>query len=152
MIVPNRDLGNKQFLSSAFTSSTVQIAPLSHVAVMDVDKVDNFDDIRERSSLSSKVSFRSTSVSLSTSSIPYHKRMVINNNIPDEEFKEPIDSFQLSYKDNSQERNHVSMATDLVPSQGPQCVSNEALALNTYNVPHVDDVNIINIQLLHDPD
>jgi len=92
MIAPNRDLGNKQFISSAFTSSTVQIAPLPPVVVIDIDKVNNFDNVRGRFSSSSKVSSRSTSVSSSVSSILYHERIVINNDLSDEEFKKPIDS------------------------------------------------------------
>ena len=38
------------------------------------------------------------------------------------------------------------------PLSESQCVLNEALALNTMNVPHVDDGDIINIQLLYDLD
>jgi len=41
------------------------------------------------------------------------------------------------------------MVADLISPQGPQDVSNEALALNTSNVPCVDDNNVINIQLLY---
>ena len=113
--------------------------------VIDIDKVDNFDDVRGRSPSSSKIISGSASIFSSTSSILYYKRIVINNNLPDEEFKESIDSSQLSYKDNSQERNHISMVTNLVPSQGLQRVSNKTPALNTYNAFHVNDVNIINI-------
>jgi len=51
MVAPNSDLENKQLLSSAFTSSTIQMAPLSPVVVMDVNKVDNFNNIREISFL-----------------------------------------------------------------------------------------------------
>lgn len=116
MIVPNRDLGNKQFLSSAFTSSTVQMAPLPLVVMMNINKINNFDNVRGRSSSSSKVSSKSTFVSSHASSIPYYERMIINNNLSDEEFKEPIDSSQLSYKDDSQESYHISIATDLVLS------------------------------------
>jgi len=88
MVAPNRDLGNKQFLSSAFTSSTVQMAPLPLIVAMDVNKIDNFDNIRGRSSFFSKVFSRSTSVFSCASSILYHKRMVINSDLSDEEFKE----------------------------------------------------------------
>ena len=57
----------------------------------------------------------------------------------------------MSYKDDSQERNCVSLATSLVPFQESQCISNKTLALNTCNTPHVDD-GTINIQLPYDPD
>ena len=92
MVAPNSNLENKQFLSSAFTSFTVQMAPLSPVVVMDVNKVDNFNNIRERSPSFSKVSSRSISVFSSVSSILYYKRMVINHNLSDEESKKPVDS------------------------------------------------------------
>jgi len=101
MVAPNRDLGNKQFSPSAFTSSASQMAHLPADSAMDIDKdnkVDNYDDVRGRSPSSSNVSSRSASVVSKASSIPYHERMVINNDAPDEEFREPIDSSQLSYK------------------------------------------------------
>lgn len=101
MVMSNRDLGNKQFLSLAFTSSTVQMASLSSAMEMDIDKVNNFDDIRGRFSSFSKVSSKSTSISSNIYSILYYKRMVINNNLPDKEFKEFINSSQLSYQDDS---------------------------------------------------
>ena len=127
------------------------MANLPPDVVMDVDKINNFDDVRRRSSSFSKVSSRSASMSSSTSTIPYPERMAANNNLLDDD-KKPIDSPRLSYKGDSQERDHVSMAADLIPPQGLQCVSNKALALNTCNIPHVDDDNVINIQLLYDPD
>ena len=150
MIVPNRDLENKQFLSLTFTSSTIQINLLSFAIEMDIDKVDNCDDIRRRSLSSNKVSSRSISISSSISSIPYHKRIVINNNFTNKEFKKSVDSSQLSYKSDSQGKNCVSMATDPTFSQEPQHVLNKILALNTCNVSHVDD-DVINIQLPYDP-
>jgi len=95
MVVPNRDLGNKQFSSSVFTSSALQMAHLPTDSVMNIDKdnqVNNYDDIRGRSSFSSNVFSRSTFVVLKDSSISYYERMVINNDAPDEEIREPIDS------------------------------------------------------------
>ena len=148
--MPNRDLENKQFLSLAFISSTVQINPLPSVMEMDINKVDNCDDIR-RSPSSNKVSSRSISISSSISSIPYHERIVINNDLTDKEFKKPVDSSQLSYKSDSQGKSCVSMATDPTLSQKPQHVLNETLALNTCNASHVNN-DIINIQLPYDPD
>ena len=149
MVAPNRDLGNKQFSSSAFTSFASQIAHLSANLAIDIDKnnkVDNYDDVRGRSPSSINVSSRNAS------SIPYYERIVINNNIPDEEFRKPIDSSQLSYKDKSQTNSCVNMAIDPISLQGPQCVSNEALALNISNPPCIDNDDVINIQLLYNPD
>ena len=114
IVAPNRDLGNKHLLTSAFISSSVQMANLPPDVAMDVDNVNNFDDVRGRSSSFSKVSSRSASMSSSASSVPYSERMAANNNLLDND-KEPIDSSQLSYKDNSQERDCVSKAADLIP-------------------------------------
>ena len=40
--------------------------------------------------------------------------MVINNDLSNEEFMEPVDSSQLSYNSNDQERNHISMVTNTI--------------------------------------
>ena len=112
-------------------------------------KVDNFDNARRRSPSSSNVSSRSASVELKASSIPYHERMVIQNNLLDEEFREPIDCSQLLYSNNCQGNSHVNMAVDPIIPQEPQHVSNKILALNS-NSPCVDNNNIINIQLPYD--
>jgi len=63
--------------------------------------VNNYDNVRERKSSLSNVSFRNISMFSNTSSIPYHKRMVINNKLPDQEHVEPIDNSQLLYSGNS---------------------------------------------------
>ena len=55
---------------------------------MDVD----IDMIRERSTLNSKASSRSSLIPLSISSVLYHWHMKINNALPDIESQEPIDS------------------------------------------------------------
>ena len=101
MVSSNRDLGNKQFYSSAFTYSTTQMAQLPTGSVMDVDKFDISTKIRRRSYSSSKTTTRSTLIFSSTSSTPYHERMEINNDFPNDNFKELIDSSLLLYKDNS---------------------------------------------------
>ena len=63
--------------------------------------INNFNNIRERSTFPSKISSKSLSISFTTSFIPYHEKIEINNDLPDEKFTEPVDSFQLSYKNNS---------------------------------------------------
>ena len=95
MVAPNRDLGNKQQFSSssAFITSTTQMAwfPALDLAI-DVDGVNNSNNVRGRSPFSSKVTSRSPSVSLSISSISYHERIVINNDLPDKELNKSINS------------------------------------------------------------
>jgi len=64
--------------------------------------------LRERSNLSSKAKPISSSIFLSTSSIPYHKHMELENNKPENDTREPINSSQLSYKDNTDKDEFVS--------------------------------------------
>jgi len=59
--------------------------------------INDDNNIRGRPTLSSNVGPRSLSISLSTSSRPYHEHIEMNNNLPDVNIWEPIDSSQLSY-------------------------------------------------------
>ena len=76
--------------------------------------------------------------------------MEIQNDFPDEEFREPINSSQLLYNNKSQESHCVNMAIDLVFPQVLQCISNEVPALNFLCPTHIDNDGVINIQLLYD--
>jgi len=123
--------------------------------VMDIDdykNVNNCDDARGKtSSLFSKVSLRNASVSSKASSIEYHVRMEIQNELPDKEFMEPINNPQLLYNNNSTKTPHGNKAIGQNSPRGPQHVSNEAPVLNPSTAPQVDDDNVINIQLPYDP-
>ena len=122
MVAPNRVLGNIQFPPSAFTSTASQIDYLLAGLAIDINttkKVNNYDNARERSSSSSFVSSRSTSVESKASSIPYYKRIVIQNDLLDEEFKEPIDCSQLPYNNNCQGNSYVNIVVNLIIPQGP---------------------------------
>ena len=79
---------------------------MAYILVSKVIDINNLNDIRGRTHSSSKVSSRSTS------SQPYYKRIVINNNLIDENSRKPVDRSQLSYKDNNEERNLISKATN----------------------------------------
>jgi len=72
---------------------------------------------------------RSASVLSAVSSIPYHERIEIKNNLPNEDIVDPIDSSQLLYKDNDDMGNSVGKVTDIGPMRTQQHVQNEALAL-----------------------
>ena len=74
--------------------------------------INNFDNIRRRLTSLSKTSSRSPSISSTTLSILYYKKMEINNDLLDKEFTESVDSSQLSYKNNSGKGIHASEATD----------------------------------------
>ena len=71
-----------------------KIACLSSSVVIDIDNhnVNNYDNVKERKSPPSNVSSKSTSVFSSTSSIPYYKKIVINNKLSDQEHIKLIDN------------------------------------------------------------
>ena len=86
--------------------------------------------------------------------------MKINNDLPDVKSKKPIDSSQLSYKENVRVENSVSMVTDKLSSKKEQYLHNEIPALKS--IPKLWDrgrlnnnsnmsssQNTINIQLLY---
>ena len=88
IVVPIRELVNKQLSSSSVNISYSSIAKFS--SNMDIDV--NCNNIKKRSALSSKANSRSSLISSSTSSMPYHEYMDMNNNILDDNIQEPIDS------------------------------------------------------------
>ena len=157
MVAPIRELVNIQTPTSASNTKPTQMAFIPANVAMDV----NNDFIRGRSNSPSKASSRSTSVLSAASSIPYHERMEIKNDLPDEDIVDPIDSSQLLYKDNNDMGNSVGKVTDIGPMR-TQCVQNEAPALkntpttrggvtapNIANTSQSDDV--MNIRLPYDP-
>jgi len=84
-----------------------------------------------------------------------------NNNLPDEDVWDLVDSFQLSYERNVEVSKSVSMATDNHPQRRSQHVSNEAPVLKSTSKPQSEGVNnnntnicllqdVINIQLPYD--
>jgi len=119
----------------------LQIARIPANEAIDID---NYNDIRERMTSSSKASLRSASVTFNTSSIPYHKRMKINNNLPNKELRDPIDSFQLSYKGNNKEENLVNETTNNSLIRNPQCVQNKAPALKNTPKPQGKGTSVNN--------
>jgi len=141
MIVSKRNLGNIYFSTSALTST---ITYMAHLPATEIINIDNYDNIRRRKSSPSKASSRSTLISLSVSSQPYYKRIVLNNDLPNKEIVEPVNSSQLFYKDKSKERNTISKATDHKFTRRQQYTSNETSALNTSTAQCVDN-DIINI-------
>ena len=126
MVVPIREVVNKHPFTSAFSSIPLQMARIPAYEAIDVN---NYDNVRERTTSPSIPSSRSTSVTSNASSIPYHEKMEINNNLPDKEIIDSIDSSQLSYQDNNGEDITVSEATDNSSTRNPQYVLNKAPAL-----------------------
>ena len=93
----------------------------------------NNDFIRGRINSPSKVSSRSILVTSNASSILYYERIKTNNDLPDEEIRNPIDSWKLSYKDEDKASNSVRKMTDKDSTKNQQCVQNKAPAIK--NIP-----------------
>jgi len=76
----------------------------------------------------------------------YHEPIEVNNNKPKENIREPIDSFQLSYKNTTNKDEFVSGVTDTSPVDGKQHKSNMASALKTAPQPQdrLSDINSSN--------
>ena len=74
---------------------------------IDIDKysVNNYDDMRRRKSSLSNISSRSVLVVSDVFSIMYHNRMIVNNNLPEQEQVEPIDNSRLLYSSKYQRNN-----------------------------------------------
>ena len=68
----------------------------------------DMDNIRGRFSLSFKTNSRNLLIFLDISSKPYHEHMELNKNLPNIDIWEPINSSQLSYKDNIVDEKPVS--------------------------------------------
>ena len=81
--------------------------------------------------------------------------MEINNNIDGNAIMDAANSPQLFYATPKEQNNHVSKVADSKNNMMEQYVLIKGLALNTPStskLPYVDDDdNIINIQLLYDP-
>ena len=84
---------------------------------MDIDI--DYNDIRGRSALSSKVGLRISSISSNTLLRPYHEHIVMNNNLLDIDIWKPINSFQLSYNRDIEIGKSVSKTADTnLPKEG----------------------------------
>jgi len=72
----------------------------------------NNDFIRGRMNSPSNTSSRSALITSNAFFILYHERMETNNDCPDEKIRNPIDSSQLSYKDEDKVGNSIRKTTD----------------------------------------
>jgi len=126
MVVSIRVLVNKQISHSSAISfnSTISLFPSNTEMDISINSI-----LRGRSNLTNKSSLRSSLVSSSAFSIPYHEYIEVNNNKLDNNSREPIDSFQLFYTDNSNRGKSISRVANNSPVNRSQHVSNEALAL-----------------------
>jgi len=127
---------------------------------MNID-IDN-NILRERSTSSSCISLRESSTHSAASSLPYHKRMEIQNNNLNENKQNVIKEISLSYATvNNQNSLHVRQVTDNSPNVGTQHVINEVSTLNNMPTPQNKNVvsnntntcliqNVFNVQLPYD--
>ena len=124
--------------------------------------VENYKDIQRRPTSFNKSNSKSFFVSSIVSSILYHQKIEINNDLLDDDIIEPINSSQLLYDNNNRVSNPVSKAVDNRIGKNKQYVSNKSLVIKNMPKPqgkntnsNMDNVdqkdNIINIQILYDP-
>ena len=151
MVVSNRDIGNTFSSTLAISYTIMQMTSLPANVAIDIDDiaVDNYDNIRERTLFSSKVNLRSTSMSSSVSSEAYYNKIEYLNDLPDEEFREHVDSSQLSYNDHNEEESWVSMIANYNDKMRQQCTVEKISVLKSAPTQYID--NNINIQLPYDP-
>ena len=109
MVAPVREVANKHCsLSLAFSTNQTMTSYPSDVEMCGVDD----GKLRGCLAISSKCSLREFLILSNTSSIPYHRRMEINNDLPEEDYTNPVDSSHLSYAGTAKVGNSVSMATN----------------------------------------
>jgi len=131
MVVPIRELVNKQLSTSTISSKLLNMAHLLSAMNMVID-----DITRERFNSSSKMSSRSASVVSDALSILYHLRMEINNDLPDKITVKLIDSSQLSYQDDIEGGSSpFSEAADPGSTRKFQYVQHDVLALKKVPKP-----------------
>jgi len=96
----------------------------------------NINIFRGRSAHTSRTSLRSSSISSSTLSIPYHQHIELNNDLPNTVSQKPIDSSQLSYTEEVEVGNLVRLATDKNSASDSQCVCNKIPTLKKKPQPY----------------
>ena len=162
MVVPVREVVNKHCsLSSAFSTNQTMTSYPSDVEMCGIDDGKS----RGHSAISSKCSSRESSILLNASSIPYHRRMEINNDLPEEDYTNLVESSHLSYAGTAKVSDSVSMATDKEAASNSLRVDNEVPALKRVPKPcgkgkqiegdnptsseHMSN-NVCNTQILYD--
>lgn len=103
-------------MNTLFSTLTTAVQPLQIACLPSTKNIDvDTDIIIRRSASSSKVSSKESLINSQASSMAYHKRMEVINNLLDNNVWEPIDSSQLLYISNKEETgkgNIVSKTTN----------------------------------------
>ena len=113
---------------------------------------DNYDKVRNKTSFLNLQFSRASLMSSTKSSVIYHKRIEMNNNLESNIEIESIDSPQLLYVTPKKQVNQVSTAVDSNNNTKNQYVPIEGPALNSSSISsslYIDNNNVINIQLLY---
>jgi len=143
-----------------FNFSTIQLNTSMFIfsSKMKID-VSNSNIAREKSNLSSKSISKSSLILSNTSSISYYEYMEIDSNKLENINVESIESFQLSFMDNSNSSTLVSRVVNNSLADKSKYVFNEVLALVLLPSSHSSNNNIsksnnpkqlsININLLY---
>ena len=173
IVVPIGETANKFTFQTSFSttiSSTNQQTFLPSVNVSNNMEMDhstgtnpvNNINTRGRSPQGHKNLSRDSSISSTVSSTIYHERIEMNNGM-DINSDQPIDFSALSYKDEREKESHLRKEAETTTNSRPQDGNNEISFIQSNHgnhvhldsrhiqTPHVDDNNIINIQLPYDP-
>ena len=136
IIVPVREVVDKHcsFSSTFSTNSTMTSYP-SNVKMCDIDN----SKFREYSAIFSKYSLREFLILLNTSSIPYYRKIEINNELPKEDSTNPVNSSQLSYMKIEKVGNLVSLATNKEKASNSQHINNKVPTLKRMPKPYGKD-------------
>ena len=125
MVAPIRELVNIYFHSLALSSKSFQMVNLPSCMDMNI----NCNIIRKRSTSSSKTNLRESLILSNASSAPHYKRMEMNNNLPDEDVQDLIDSSQLFYNRNVEIDEFIRKMTNNHFPGDSQYIWNKTLAL-----------------------
>ena len=124
IVASSSELVNIHTSTSTFNSKLSQMDRTSANVAIDIDS----NIIRRRSNFSGSISSKSALISSKASSMLYHKKMEINNSLPNKEFVNFIDNSQLSYKDNDGAGNLVRKVTDTNSIRNQQCIQGKGVA------------------------
>ena len=108
MVVPIREVVNKH--CSFFSAFSTNLAMTSYPSDIEMCGIDDSKS-REHSAIF-KCSSRKSLILSNASSISYHRRIKINNELSEEDSTNPVNSSYLSYTGTAKVGGSVSLATD----------------------------------------
>jgi len=134
-----REVANKHCsFSFAFSTNSTMTSYPSDIKIKGV----NNSKIRRHSASPINGSLKDSLVLSNISSRPYHKRMKINNELPEVDSIDPIDSSQLSYTGTAKISSLVSQATDKKAASNSQCINDEVPTLKKEPKLHTNGKSI----------